>query len=341
MDLHILTRGTYVHVKDEMFEIRVPSGDKANPFIPRHFAAKKVRAIHIPKSAALSSDAVFLALQFHIDILFIDYNGQPQGRVWHSRLGSTTRIRKAQLETAAKPLGLQWVQSWVGEKILRQCEWLRRMRKSRESLHGDFDLATQRMEALQKQIMALKGLTSEVADTLRAWEGSSGRAYFQILARAIPKKHRFEGRSMRPARDAFNAFLNYGYGMLYGKVEKALMIAGLDPYVGFLHRDDYNQTSMVFDFIEPYRPWVDEAVFKLFSGKKVRDDHTLPIANGLSLGAEGKPLVVEAINLAFDQERIRYRGRNLTRHHALQLDAHRFANSLIDRTETPIQEVTL
>jgi CRISPR-associated protein Cas1 len=338
MDLYIHTRGTYVHVKDEMFEVRVPTGDRASPYEPRHFAAKKVRAIHLPKSAALSTDAVFLALQFHIDILFVDYDGRPQGRVWHSRLGSTTRIRKAQLEASTSAAGLWWVRQWVGEKLERQINWLKRMRKSREPLHEAFDACTGRMEALRADILALEGYAADVGDTLRGKEGVSGRLYFQMLSAAIPKKHRFEGRSMRPAQDTFNAFLNYGYGMLYGRVEKALMVAGLDPYVGFLHRDDYNQTSMVFDFIEPYRPWVDEAVFKLFSGKAVRDDHSEAITGGVALGPEGKPLVVEAMNTAFDQERIRYRGRNLTRGHALQLDAHQFANHLIGKTDEASKE---
>ncbi len=32
-------------------------------------------------------------------------------------------------------------------------------------------------------------------------------------------------------------------------VEKACIIAGLDPYVGFIHTDHYNKLSLVFDFL--------------------------------------------------------------------------------------------
>jgi CRISPR-associated protein Cas1 len=135
---------------------------------------------------------------------------------------------------------------------------------------------------------------------------------------------------MRPAQDAFNAFLNYAYGILYSKVEKVLIVAGLDPYVGFLHRDDYNQLSMVFDFIEPYRAYADEVVFRLFSGKKVNKAHTDTLANGLSLNAEGKALLVTAFNNFMEEDPIRHRGRNLARSHVIQLDAHQFANSLIE-----------
>jgi CRISPR-associated protein Cas1 len=107
------------------------------------------------------------------------------------------------------------------------------------------------------------------------------------------------------------------------------MIAGLDPYVGFMHRDDYNQKSMVFDFIEPYRIFVETAVFRLFAAKKVNKAHTDEIANGVTLNKEGKELLVTALNNYMESETIRYKGRNQTRANAMQQDAHRFANGLI------------
>jgi CRISPR-associated protein Cas1 len=117
--------------------------------------------------------------------------------------------------------------------------------------------------------------------------------------------------------------------MLYGKIERTLIIAGLDPYVGFLHRDDYNQLSFVYDFIEPYRIHAETVVFRLFSAKKVNQTHTDKITNGYSLNQEGKQLLVTAFNKYVEEDTIRYRGRNQTRSNALQMDAHTFANSLI------------
>ncbi len=108
----------------------------------------------------------------------------------------------------------------------------------------------------------------EIDSTLRGLEGTAGRVYFNTLSSLLVERYRFHGRSFRPAGDPFNAFLNYAYGVLYSRVEKVLIIAGLDPYVGFMHRDDYNMKSMVFDFIEPYRIYAEEVVFKLFFSKK-------------------------------------------------------------------------
>ena len=155
----------------------------------------------------------------------------------------------------------------------------------------------------------------------------------------MSKTWQFNGRSNRPAKDTFNAFLNYAFGILYSRVEKALIIAGVDPYVGFMHRDDYNQLSFVFDFIEPYRVWAVETVFRLFSGKKVKRSHTDGITNGVSLNKEGKELLVPAFIKFIDETRLRHKGRNLTRSHILQLEAHAFANGLICKTPVEFPEI--
>jgi len=178
----------------------------------------------------------------------------------------------------------------------------------------------------------LEGNKIEQVDSIfRGWEGTAGRFYFQTLSLLLTEKYRFTGRSFRPAKDPYNAFLNYAYGVLYSRVEKVLMIAGLDPYVGFMHRDDYNMKSMVFDFIEPYRIYSDEVVFKLFSAKKVNDSHTSLITNGISLNADGKNLLMQALMKFLDEDKIRYKGRNQTRINIMQQDAHQFANKLIGK----------
>jgi CRISPR-associated protein Cas1 len=187
------------------------------------------------------------------------------------------------------------------------------------------------MDGMLNKIEALSGkIIPDIADTIRGYEGTAGRMYFKLLSELLSNEYQFNGRSYRPAEDPFNAFLNYGYGILYSRIEKSIMIAGLDPYVGFLHRDDYNQTSFVFDFIEPYRPFVDLTVYRLFSGKKVTGDHFHSITNGIGLTKPGKKLIVESFIKRFDVDKIRYRGRNQTRMNAIQQDAHTFANKLIE-----------
>ncbi len=351
MQLHISTYGTYLHVKDQLFDVRRKGDD--GKVVSAMYSAEKVTHILLATGTSLSTDAVKLALRYNVDIVFLERDGDPIGRVWHSKLGSTTKIRKRQLEASLGAEGLRWIRAWLLAKLDNQAGLIRGLKKHRPQ-HADYlDDKLTRIDALTLSINTLAAPTNaavsgsvadsnplcvaDVADTLRGLEGTAGRLYFETLSYVLPKEYQFAGRSSRPAQDAFNAFLNYAYGMLYGKVEKTLMLAGLDPYVGFMHRDDYNQLSMVYDYIEPYRGFADEVVFRLFSAKKVNKSHVSEVsgsrtASGMSLNAEGKALLVNAFNEFMDNDPIRYRGRNLTRSHCIQLDAHQFANELIGKT---------
>jgi len=332
MQIYLNTYGTYLHVKDEMFEIRVPVKDgEPNK---QHIAAHKVSSIVMSTSAALSTDAVKLALMNNIDIIFTESDGHPIGRIWHSKLGSTTKIRKRQLEASLGKEAVTFTKAWISEKMNNQLEFIKDLKKHRSQMADYLDEKINKIENLKVSVSNLQSnKIDDISDTIRGLEGTAGRLYFETINYVLPEQYRFEGRSMRPAKDAYNAFINYGFGILYSRVEKCLMLAGLDPYVGFLHRDDYNQKSMVFDFIEPYRIFVETAVFRLFSAKKVNKADTDEITNGVTLNKEGKELLVTALNDYMESETIRYKGRNQTRANAMQQDAHTFANGLIAREQ--------
>ncbi len=329
MQLYINTFGSYVHIKDQMFEIRVKIEGKEQK---HHFSAKKLESIILSKGIAISSDAVKLAVMNNIDIVFIDWDGRPLGRVWHSKLGSTSLIRKRQLQASLGKEGLTAVKQWIITKTENEIEFIKKLKKHRQQLTEYFDDKISKMEALNISLSEIEGNNiQDVADVIRGLEGTSGRLFFETLSYVLPKIYRFDGRSSRPAKDQFNAFLNYAFGILYGKIEKSLILAGLDPYLGYLHRDDYNQLSFVFDFIEPYRIYAVEVVFRLFSGKKVNQSHADKITNGLSLNKAGKELLVTAYNKFMDGDAIRYKGRNQTRGNIILADARHYANELIKK----------
>ncbi len=329
MQLVINTYGTYVHIKDELFEVRIKKDGKEEK---HHFASQKVTSILLSKGAAISTDAIILALKNNIDIVVFEYDGTPAGRFWHSRPGSTSRIRKTQLEASMDGRAVFWIKKWLGEKTANQTAFLKKLKKNRSAKAGFIQEQIDKIEELHGKIISAQAEKIEsIEASLRGFEGTAGRIYFQTLSSLLDKRYRFKGRSFRPAEDPFNAFLNYAYGILYSRVEKALIVAGIDPYLGFMHRDDYNTKSMVFDFIEPYRTIADEVVFKLFSGKKVGDKHCDKITHGYSLNAEGKNLLVQHFFKFFDEEKIRYKNRNQTRGNALLLAAHEFANQLIKK----------
>lgn len=300
------------------------------PLKINHIAAHKITSFIMSKGSALSTDAIALALKNNIDIVVVDSTGHPMGRFWHSKLGSTAKIRKRQLEVSLDADGLVWVRKWLGEKLEHQADFLNDLKKHRSGQQEVLDDNTGKILEFREKIMKSKANTvSGVAESWRGWEGSAGRYYFDALSICIPEAFAFKGRSFRPAKDEFNAMLNYAYGVLYSRVERALMLAGLDPFIGFMHRDDYNTKSLVFDFIEPYRIHAERFVFRLFSGKKINKTFFDNFKGGVSLNTEGKAFFVSPYLEYLDSDKIRFRGRNQTRMNALQLEAHHFANTLI------------
>ncbi len=328
MQLYLTTYGTYLHVKDDMFQIKYYEDKKQ---VKKKVAAHKVTSIIMDKGTSLSWAAIKKALSNNIDIVFTEGDGAPLGRVWHSKLGSTTRIRKRQLQASMNAEAAHWIKKWVGRKLQNQSDLLKDLKRHRKAKQDVIEGVIDKLSELKRKLNDLEAAyISDIAGTVRGIEGTCGRIYFSLLSELLVKEHQFKGRSSRPAEDPFNAFLNYAYGILYSKIERCIMIAGLDPYVGFLHRDDYNQTSFVFDFIEPYRPFADLAVYRLFSGKKVNQSHYQEITNGTGLTKDGKKMIVQSFIERFEVEKIRYKGRNQTRINAIQQDAHTFANKLIE-----------
>ncbi len=329
MQVFINSYGTYVHVKDEMFEIRVPLKSK-EPAKVNHIAAHKITSFVMSQGSALSTDAIALALKHNIDIVIMNSFGEPMGRFWHSKLGSTTKIRKEQLKASLNQEGVKWTKIWLNQKLENQSLFINDLKKHRTKLVEYLDDKNKAILELRRKIEEIDAAKIEdVADSLRGWEGTAGRLYFEALNKCIPKEFSFKGRSFRPAKDEFNAILNYAYGILYSRVERALMLAGLDPYVGFMHRDDYNMKSLVFDFIEPYRIYAERFVLRLFTGKKLNKNYFHTFTNGISLNKDGKAFFVNPYLEYLDNEKIRHKGKLQTRMNAMQLDAHSFANNLL------------
>ena len=323
MDLILTTFGTYLHCKGELFVVKV--GDTS-----QEVSARKIRSILITTGASLSTDAIRLAVEKNIDIVFLDKYGDPYGRVWHGRPGSTTAIRRAQLRIADTDSGLRLACGWVSRKLDNQVEFLLDARKRRTRLSAGLTEKIEVLRQLRRQLEAVNGELDVVRGTIMGLEGRAGRVYWEAVNLLLPERFQFQARSRNPAKDEFNCLLNYSYGVLYGTVERACILAGLDPYVGFVHTDHYNKPSLVFDLIECYRIWADTTVIGLFAARRVKLDMFDKLRNGLTLNKEGKAVLMERLEACLD-EGIRYRNRNVKRREVVQLDCHRMANDLIGK----------
>jgi len=324
MDLVLTTFGTYLHRQGEMFVVKVREQKQ-------EVSARKVRSIVITTGASLSTDAIQLAVEKNIDIVFLDPVGQPYGRVWHGRPGSTIEIRREQLRLADTERGLRLALGWMLRKLDNQIEFLRGARQRRTRLSAPLTEKIDALRALHTALAQVSGELDAVRGTIMGLEGRAGRTYWEAVNLLLPNRFQFAARSRNPAKDEFNCLLNYAYGVLYGTVERACVLAGLDPYVGFIHTDHYQKRSLVFDLIECYRIWADDTVVGLFAARKVKQDMFDTLHKGFVLNKQGKAVLMERFGDHLE-ETIRYRNRNIKRRDTVQLDCHRLANDWIGRT---------
>ncbi len=289
-------------------------------------APRDVDSITISRSARISSDAVLLAIENEIDVLFVNNLGLPLGRVWSVKYGSISDIRRRQLEFLYSPRSVEWVKELVVEKINNQVAMLLSLQQGREDpLRRKLAAAINSMEDHKGKVRRAEGESvSDIAPSLRGWEGAASRRYFESIALCLPEKYRFGERSKHPAKDMFNAMLNYGYGMLYGKVEGALIKAGIDPYVGIFHRDDYNRPALVFDIIEKYRIWVDYVVINLCSQDAMSEDCFRREEDAMLLDGLGKRILIQSVN-DYLAEVVKLKGIERSRGEHIQLQAHQLA----------------
>jgi CRISPR-associated protein Cas1 len=319
MELILNTFGTSLSRDANGFVISHKDGKQRIP-------AEVITAIHLSKGAQITSDAVLLAIEQEIEILFMDKGGQPVGRIWSPKYGSVSTIRKGQLNFAFSHAALEWIKGLICKKIENQ-QALLLMMKSEEALAVNTrEKAIARLEDYRTKIQNLDGeIIQDVAAQLRGWEGVASKIYFEALNNFIPQPYRFTARSQHPAYDIFNAFLNYGYGLLYGKIEGALIKAGIDPYVGVLHRDDYNRPVLVYDIIEQYRIWVDYVVTNLIVQNIVTDEfYSVREDGSYWLENLGRRILIQSLNDYLD-EVVKSGGSERSRITQIQLYAHALA----------------
>ena len=125
MELIISTRGATIRKCGERFEIIVNDEKK-------EYSVKKVKKLLITTSIMITSDALKLAVDNSIDVVFLDNFGDPFARVWDLNFGSITIIRRNQLSLSESPLGLILVKEWIGQKINGQINHLIKLK-----LNGD------------------------------------------------------------------------------------------------------------------------------------------------------------------------------------------------------------
>ncbi|MDE7353530.1 MAG: type I-C CRISPR-associated endonuclease Cas1c [Acetatifactor sp.] len=139
------------------------------------------------------------------------------------------------------------------------------------ALRLDCDRMQKASQYLKQSLRNIKESIS--LDQLRGLEGEAASIYFGVFDELIlqqKKDFMFSGRNKRPPLDNVNALLSFAYSLLTSECAGAAYSVGLDPYVGFLHRDRPGRQSLALDLMEELRaPVADRFVLTLINKQEI------------------------------------------------------------------------
>ncbi|MGH2345462.1 MAG: CRISPR-associated endonuclease Cas1, partial [Chloroflexota bacterium] len=217
----------------------------------------------------------------------ISSRGEPRACLAPAALGATVRTRREQLRAFDDARGAALAAGFATAKLTSQARLIRYMAKYRRVSHPElFSAVMLAAGAVEAEMRAIRVIQGENADAVRPHilmrEGRGSARYWQAAQDLLPEDMDWHNRETRGAEDPVNSALNYGYGILYSMVQRAILLAGLDPYAGYLHVDRPGKPSLVLDLIEEFRQAVvDRCIFALCnqgSTLEVGEDGLLTLA---------------------------------------------------------------
>ncbi len=247
--VYITTEGASLRKDGENLVAQVEGEERAR--VPLHMLSSLVLFGPISISPAL----IGACAASGIAIVLLDRAGRFQARV-EGPISGNVLLRRAQYRAAEAPEEV--VRSLVVGKVANQrAVLMRALRDHGESLPAERRAATERVVDRLAHIVARVEKKDDSADAMRGSEGEAANLYFSVFDDLIlspaPELH-WTVRSRRPPLDPMNALLSFLYALLTHDCRAAAEASGLDPGVGFLHRDRPGRPSLALDLMEELRP---------------------------------------------------------------------------------------
>lgn len=190
-----------------------------------------------------------------ISVVLLDRAGRFQARV-EGPVAGNVLLRRAQYRASDHPEPI--VRSIVLGKVANQRSVLMRaLRDYGNDYARDARAGIEASVARLAQILRHIEFVDEPLERLRGAEGEAANLYFAVFGRLIRSTEpdfAWRGRSRRPPLDPVNALLSFLYTLLTHDCRSAAEAVGLDPAVGFLHRDRPGRPSLALDLMEEFRP---------------------------------------------------------------------------------------
>lgn len=276
--LFVTTPDTYLSKDGENIVVRLE--DKVLARYPLH----NLEAVCTFGYAGVSPALMGACAERGVDLAFMTHSGRFLGRVVGESKGNVVlrkeqyRIsddeRRSALMARNMIVGKLYNMKWVLERATRDYA----LRLDVEQLKRASAMLTESMR-LARQVDNL--------EVLRGVEGAAAVQYNAVFDQLIlqQKEHFFfRGRSKRPPLDNVNALLSFAYSLLANEMRAAVEAAGLDAYVGFLHRDRPGRASLALDLMEELRSvYADRLVLTLINKKTVTAEGFTRKENGAVL----------------------------------------------------------
>lgn len=172
----------------------------------------------------------------------------------------------------------------VAAKVVNSRTVLQRSLRNNSQCHGNGSL-TKAVNDIKRTLKQLED--NQELDTIRGREGEAANSYFNVFNHLIVKQKDdfvFTGRNRRPPKDTVNALLSFIYAVILQDCVSALEGVGLDPYVGFLHRDRPGRHSLALDILEEFRAFIgDRLALSLVNLQQVKKNDFQFTENGAVL----------------------------------------------------------
>ena len=247
--LYVTTPGARLIKNGENLVAEVEDEERAR--VPFHMLGSVV----VFGSIYISPPLIQACASGGISLVLLSRFGRFQARV-EGPVSGNVLLRRTQYRVSEAPNEI--VRSILVGKIANQRSVLQRaMRDYRNDLEPSGREALSAVTNRLTQIVRRISNDHDSIDRLRGFEGEAARLYFSVfsyLIRAPDPEMAFNGRNRRPPRDPMNALLSFLYTLLVHDCSSAAESVGLDPAVGFFHRDRPGRPSLALDLMEELRP---------------------------------------------------------------------------------------
>jgi CRISPR-associated protein Cas1 len=248
--LFVTTQGAYLSKEGETVAVKVESETVLR--IPIHTIGGIVCFGQVSCSPFLMS----FCSESGVAISFLTENGRFLAKV-QGPVSGNVLLRRQQYRLADDMQASALIARSILTGKIANCKAVLQRTLRDHSHKIDVDAVGQASQDLSNSLRRLQ--EDYPLDALRGIEGDAANSYFGAFDHLIvcqKDDFRFNERNRRPPLDNVNCLLSFLYTLLMHDVRAALETVGLDPAVGFLHRDRPGRYSLALDMMEEFRPYL-------------------------------------------------------------------------------------